>query len=217
MNSIRNFYRRLVNLIKTLMAVGFLALAGTGAIFVSGAYKPKPEIVEQIKEVMIEKPDPSFNQLLETIPAEYGIKPLEMAVIVNHESGNRMSAKKFEPGKLQTGFAIAKKHGLAGAPDYSEQAREIASSHCAAQVMGFVAEEMGYWWTELYRPEICLRAASKKLSQCFKKFASLPPIEHYEKGYACYNGGGEDARAYVVARTRELGNRLIHEWKLGKL
>ena len=57
---------------------------------------PDPEVIR----VEVEKQEPSYGELLRTIPTQYGIPKEVIAVVLNKEHDDTRYPYRFEPGQM---------------------------------------------------------------------------------------------------------------------
>jgi soluble lytic murein transglycosylase-like protein len=199
MNALKQLYRTICGIVKTIIVVGGMALALTGAIMVSGAWKPKPLIVEKEKIVEVERQERNLKELVQDIPPKYGIKPLLFAAIIERESGGKRDAVRFEPGQMDR----AKK--VSGGNE--SQQRMYASSFGVAQVMGYHAPKYGLSWADLLEPETNIEVACTILKDCLDRHRDKSKVKQVHAALACYNG----STVYADAVMSRLAGLLIEK------
>lgn len=203
MNTIRRLYHTICLIIKTTITVGCIALALTGAVMVSGGWKPKPEIVERIKEVTVERPEPSIKTLIQDIPPKYGLPPLLVAAMVERESGSQKDASRFEPGQMSRAYKQT---------NNEQKARMLATSWGYMQVMGWWAKDFNLSWSDLLDGETNVEVGCSILKKCLDRQKTGTKLKRIHAALWCFNG----SPAYADAILSRLGGILI-EQELGNL
>jgi soluble lytic murein transglycosylase-like protein len=194
MNAIRKLYRTVCNIIKGLFVLGFGTLFLIGAVFVSGGYKPDPQIVEKIREVAIERPEPDIKTLIREIPEQYGLSPLLVAAIVERESGAKRDAVRFEPGQMERARRLTKNE---------QDQRMLATSFGYMQIMGWWSKEFNISWADLLDGETNVETGCAILKKCLDRQKSGNKAQRIHAALACYNGSTVYADA-VLSRLAAL-------------
>ena len=132
----------------------------------------------------------SFDEAISTIPAKYNVPAIVVDTLINKESNGNMGAMRFEPTLVKRMEKFA---------DSKEEARMLASSHCAFQVLGIHAKERKIPWYKLYDAEVCTEIAmnlwAKRRENCQKKHKNRYDILHCTAKR--YNGAGRMAERYA--------------------
>lgn len=179
------------------MRICFLVLVLMGcAQMTSGAMFPI-ELASAVVERTQETQAMTLEVALREIPKEYGLKPVLMWAINQHESMSNKDPHHFDAGQLSK----ARKYTTS---DY--EAKMLASSHGPMHVHGLTARGYGVHWSQLYDPEISVRTACRKMEYCKNTFAKL-----WDQ-IACYNGSGPRARAYPKFIVAWLNKPEAKEW-----
>ena len=148
--------------------------------------------------MQVERSEPSFNELLQTVPAQYGISPLLVSAMVKQESGGKKDAIRFEPSQMARAAKFTRD---------ADQQRMLASSHCRLQVMGYNAAALGISWSELYDDQTCIEVSMKILKDCFDRHREKHKIDQMRGALACYNG----STTYADAVLASIAEKLLEE------
>lgn len=175
------------------LLVGFLTICMAAKDELANAFV-------RVERVHVEVPakKKSLREIIETVPASYGISPIVAAAIVERESNGKGDAIRFEPGQMARAARITKN---------PEQQRMYASSHGLFQVMGWHAPRFDLSWKDLYDQETNAEVAMAILKDCMDRARGKSKAQKLHSALACYNG----STTYADAVMARLGQLLIEE------
>ena len=149
------------------------------------------------KPTTIHKKDSTGHNLDQTIhklSRVYDINPKLLTTIMYMESRGEqkpMKARRFEGNRL---LERAYRH-----TKDPHEAKMLASSHCATQILGLTAKDFGVHWSELYEPEMCIEMAvflvARHKHNC-KKYNAQEVLEYCIARR--YNGSKRYAKRFLA-------------------
>lgn len=150
------------------------------SLFLMGSHFMPRVIKEQVEKIVqVEKPEPSIEELLKTLPTQYSIDPVLVASMIEQESGYKKDAIRFEPGQMGRAAKLTKN---------PEQQKMFASSHGLMQIMGWHAPKYGLSWADLYKTQTNFELGLTILKNCIDRNKEKQGYEKYYSALACYNG-----------------------------
>lgn len=184
--------------LRRLMTVAFymIPLGVLVAGFVMMNKEPNV-LIERVK-VEVPKGEEKTDDLLNEIPASYGVSKLVVKSIVTKESGGDPKAIRFEAHHMERAKKFSKN---------PEQQRMYASSIGLMQVMAWHMPPLGLSWTDLIDKRTNMEVGTKILKDCLNKHQNKSKYEQYYSALICYNG----SERYAQEVMSEIGKELINE------
>jgi len=185
-----------------------LFLAVLGGVCMGAYYNwPSKEVIEKIVQVQVEVPvfiekEPkTILQALEEVAPKYNVRPEIYHVLIKKESAGgkgRMDSIKFEAHYMSRAAKITRN---------PEEQRMYASSHGALQVMGTLAHEYGYTWSDMYVPEKNAEVGMAYMGKCLERHQGKSKYDQYYNAFKCYNGADSYARDAMEILARDVIER----------
>lgn len=158
------------------------------------ARDPETSTAEEPEKVIIHvpRPEPTLEDLLETIPAKFGVERAAVeAVLEKEDAERRREAKRCEwksKDWLRRASAITKD---------PEQRDAYRCSYGPMQVAGWLAHEYGMTWVDALDLENNIELGTLRLAQGLEIAKEKSFYDRYWFAFRRYNGSGPKARKYA--------------------